>query len=152
MSVKTDISGVALPIEILVVEDNVGDAYLLLKYLNSAKVTNHTIVVRDGQDASDYLNKKGLHSNAKRPDLVFLDLNLPRKDGRIILRELKENPELSDIPVLVLTTSSWEQDVTEAYDYHANLYLVKPPDLEQFLASMKYVEEVWLKKIVPSGL
>lgn len=139
------------PVEILVVEDNQGDAFLLVKYLEHCQVRNRVSVVRDGVEASDHLNKRGDYSLAKRPDLIFLDLNLPRKDGRVVLQEIKSDPELRDIPVLVLTTSSWEQDVTDAYDYHANLYIVKPADLEQFLASMKYVEDVWLKGIVPSG-
>ncbi len=151
MSVETGVAGAVRPIEILVVEDNVGDAFLLLKYLHGAEVPNHTTLVRDGQDASDFLNQKGLFSKSKRPDLIFLDLNLPRKDGRIILSEIKENSELADIPVVVLTVSSWEQDVIEANDFKADLYLVKPPGLEPFMNAMKYVEDVWMRKIVPKG-
>ena len=150
MAVNTDVSG-APPLEILVVEDNKGDAFLLMKFLEGCSVKNHAYVVRDGMEATEYLKRKGHYGGAKRPDLIFLDLNLPKKDGRVLLHEIKEDPELKDIPVLVLTTSSWEQDVSEAYDFHANLYIIKPADLEQFLSSMKYVEEVWLSKIVPSG-
>jgi DNA-binding response OmpR family regulator len=115
------------------------------------EVKNHVVLVRDGQDASDYLNQKGPHSHAKRPDLVFLDLNLPRKDGRVLLREIKENPGFANVPVVVLTASSWEQDVIEANDFRADLYLVKPSDLEPFMKAMKYVEDHCMKKIVPQG-
>ncbi len=151
MSVQTEISGAARPIEILVVEDNVGDAYLLLEFLKGSEVTNHAVLIRDGQDASDYFSQKGRHTRVQRPDLVFLDLNLPRKDGRIILGEIKENPEFADIPVVVMTTSTWEQDVIEAHDFKADLYFVKPPDPEPFMMAMKYVESFWMKKIVPKG-
>lgn len=144
--------GNVLPIEILVVEDNAGDALLLLKCLESSKFPNRVTVVRDGSKATDFLKKTGNYSDVKRPDLVFLDLNLPRKDGRVVLREMKQDPDLKDIPVLVLTTSSWTRDIDDAYNFNANFYLIKPPDLEQFLASMKYVEDVWLRTIVPGGL
>ena len=151
MRTKTKPPKAVPAMEILVVEDNAGDAFLLVKFLEHCKVPTHVTVVRDGEEASDLLKKAGSFGGPPKPDLVFLDLNLPRKDGRTILREIKSDPRLMDVPVLVLTTSSWEQDVTQVYDYHANLYLVKPPDLEQFLASMKYVEETWLKTIVPHG-
>lgn len=152
MEKTTDKPEMVLPIEILVVEDNAGDALLLLKYLENSKFRNHVTVVRDGAQATDFLKRTGGYSGAKRPDLVFLDLNLPRKDGRVVLREMKQDPDLKDIPVLVLTTSSWTQDIDDAYNFDANFYLIKPPDLEQFLASMKYVEDVWLRTIVPGGL
>jgi CheY-like chemotaxis protein len=121
-----------------------------MKILEGSKVSNHVSIVRDGVEASEFLKRTGPFALAKRPDLIFLDLNLPRKDGREILREVKEDPALCDIPVIVLTTSNWDQDVNEAYDHHANLYMVKPTDLDQFLTAMKYVEEVWLKTISPS--
>src|SRR5581483_6433727 len=98
-----DVESTGPPVEILVVEDNMGDAYLLVKYLEHSRVRNHVTVVQDGVEASDYLKKKEPYHEAKRPDLIFLDLNLPRKDGRVVLQEIKSDPDLKDIPVLVLT-------------------------------------------------
>lgn len=141
------------PIEILLVEDNPGDVRLTQEALKSAKVLNHMSVVEDGVQAMDFLNRQGKYAQAPFPDLVLLDLNLPRKDGRAVLAEIKATPDLKHIPVVVLTTSQDEQDVLRAYNTHANCYITKPVDLKQFLLVAAAIESFWLTivKLPPNG-
>ncbi|MFZ4396313.1 MAG: response regulator [Kiritimatiellia bacterium] len=132
------------PIEILLVEDDPGDVRLTLEALKHAKVCNHVSIVKDGVDAMAFLRKHGKQDSPTRPDLVLLDLNMPRKDGRAVLEEMKADPDLKCIPVVVLTTSQSEQDVRHAYDNHANCYIVKPVDLKQFLQVVLAIDNFWL--------
>jgi two-component system, chemotaxis family, response regulator Rcp1 len=132
------------PIEILLVEDNPGDVRLTVEGLNEGKVRNHLHVARDGVEALAFLRREGEFSNAVRPDLILLDLNLPRKDGREVLQDLKSDPMFRTIPVVVLTTSRSEQDVLRSYELQANCYITKPVDLEQFITVVKSIEDFWL--------
>lgn len=132
------------PIEILLVEDNPGDVRLTIEGLNEGKVRNNLHVARDGVEALSFLRREGEFSNAVRPDLILLDLNLPRKDGREVLSDIKSDPKLKTIPVVVLTTSRAEQDVLHSYQLQANCYITKPVDLEQFIAVVKSIEDFWL--------
>ena len=138
-------------IEILLVEDNPGDARLTLEALREAKVRNHIHVVEDGVEAMEYLRRQGRYSEAPRPDLILLDLNLPKKDGREVLAEVKADPVLKRIPVVVLTTSRAEEDVLRAYDLHANCYVTKPVDLEQFMRIVSLIDEFWIKVVTLPG-
>lgn len=131
-------------IEILLVEDNEGDVRLAMEALKDIKVRNKISVVYDGVEAMDYLKKQGGHTAATRPDLILLDLNLPRKDGRQVLAEIKGSDDLKRIPVVVLTTSKAEEDVLKSYNLHANCYITKPIDLEQFIKVVRTVEDFWL--------
>jgi CheY-like chemotaxis protein len=131
------------PIEILLVEDNPGDVRLTKEALRDGKVQNNLHVVQDGVDAMAFLHREGPYAEKPRPDVILLDLNLPRKNGREVLAEVKSDPELMRIPVVVLTTSKDEQDVLKAYEYHANCYITKPVDLEQFLAVVRSIEDFW---------
>ncbi len=135
---------VVVPIEILLIEDNPGDVRLTQEALREAKVINNLAVVSDGVAALEYLRRKGPYANAVRPDVILLDLNLPRKDGREVLAEIKGDPELKRIPVVVITSSSSEEDVLRSYNLHANCYISKPVDLEQFMAVVKSVEDFWM--------
>ena len=135
---------VVVPIEILLIEDNPGDVRLTQEALREAKVINNLAVVSDGVAALEYLRRKGPYANAVRPDVILLDLNLPRKDGRKVLAEIKGDPELKRIPVVVITSSSSEEDVLRSYNLHANCYISKPVDLEQFMAVVKSVEDFWM--------
>jgi chemotaxis family two-component system response regulator Rcp1 len=140
------------PIEILLVEDNPGDVRLTLEGLNEGKVRNHLHVARDGVEALEFLRREGEFRNAVRPDLILLDLNLPRKDGREVLQDLKSDPALKTIPVVVLTTSRSEQDVLRSYELQANCYITKPVDLEQFITVVKSIEDFWLTIVtLPHG-
>ena len=130
-------------VEILLVEDNPGDVRLTREALREGKVRNNLNVVGDGVEALAYLRRQGKYAGAVRPDLVLLDLNLPKKDGREVLAEVKEDPELRHIPVVVLTSSQAEQDIVRAYDLHANCYVSKPVDLDQFITVVKSVNEFW---------
>lgn len=132
------------PIEILLVEDNPGDVRLTMEGLNEGKVRNNLHVARDGVEALAFLRREGQFAGAVRPDLVLLDLNLPRKDGREVLSEIKSEPDLKTIPVVVLTTSRAEQDVLHSYRLQANCYITKPVDLEQFMTVVKSIEDFWL--------
>ena len=132
------------PIEILLVEDNPGDVELTREALETAKVANRLHVVDDGADAVDFLFRKGAFADAPRPDIILLDLNLPKKDGRQVLSEIKTEPSLSQIPVVVLTTSQAEEDIIRAYQLHANCYVTKPVDFNQFLHIVSTIEEFWL--------
>ena len=130
--------------EILLVEDNPGDIRLTLEALKDIKILNRVSVVKDGVEALAFLRRQGEHRSAVKPDLILLDLNLPKKDGREVLEEVKRDPELRRIPVVVLTTSEAEQDIFKAYDLHANSYITKPVDLEQFIKVVKLIEDFWL--------
>lgn len=132
------------PIEILMVEDNPDDADLTLEALRDVKLINRVHVVEDGVEALAFLRQQDGYAGVRRPDLILLDLNLPRKDGREVLAEIKADENLRRIPVVVLTTSQDEEDVYRTYDLHANCYIQKPVDLEQFVKVVKAFEEFWL--------
>ena len=144
---------VAQPVEILLVEDNPGDARLALEALKNAKVKNNLSWVQDGVEALAFLRREGEHSTAPRPDLVLLDLNLPRKDGREVLAEVKTDDNLKRIPVVILTISATEDDIMRSYNLHANCYITKPIDLDQFMKVVKSIETFWLTivKLPPDG-
>lgn len=133
----------AKPIELLLVEDNPGDADLTREALEEGRVVNRLSVVPDGLEALAYLRRTGKYENARRPDLILLDLNMPRMDGRELLAELKKDRHLKNIPMIVLTTSDAEKDVLAAYELHANAYIVKPVDLTQFMAAVRSIETFW---------
>jgi CheY-like chemotaxis protein len=130
-------------VDILLVEDNPGDVRLTKEALKEAKIHNMLHVVADGVEAMDFLRKTGGYSDVPVPDLIMLDLNLPRKDGREVLAEIKGDGELRRIPVVVLTTSSAEEDVLKAYDLHANCFITKPVDFIQFTMVIKSIEDFW---------
>ncbi len=130
-------------VEILLVEDNPGDVRLTQEALREGKVHNNLHVARDGVEALAFLRRQGPFANAVRPDLILLDLNLPKKDGREVLAEIKNDPALASIPVVILTTSAAEQDILRAYHLHANCYITKPVDLEQFIEVVKAIEGFW---------
>jgi len=132
------------PIEILLVEDSPGDTRLAVEALKESKIRNTLHVVEDGVKAMDFLYKKGKYSNSPRPDLILLDLNLPRKDGREVLTEIKSDPDLKRIPVVILTISKAEEDVLKSYNLHANCFITKPLDLNQFVKVVKSIEDFWL--------
>jgi CheY-like chemotaxis protein len=136
------------PIEILLVEDSPSDAELTLEALHDAKVANRVNVVEDGVYAMEFLRRQGRWANAPRPDVILLDLNLPRKDGREVLAEIKNDENLKSIPVVVLTSSRAEQDVLRSYNLHANCYITKPVDLQQFLTVVRAIEFFWLSIIM----
>lgn len=131
-------------VEILLVEDNPGDVRLAVEALKEGKVHNNLHVVGDGVEAMMFLRREGKYALSPRPDLILLDLNLPKKDGREVLAEIKADEKLRRIPVVVLTTSKAEQDILRTYDLHANCYITKPVDLEQFIAVVRSVEDFWL--------
>ena len=139
-------------IEILLVEDNLGDARLTQEAFNEGRLLNNLSVVTDGVEALAYLRQQGKYANATRPDLVLLDLNLPKKDGREVLAEIKADERLKMIPVVVLTTSASQEDVIRAYGSHANCYITKPVDLDQFLRVAQSIENFWLSLVrLPSN-
>lgn len=141
-----------LPIEILMVEDNPGDVRLTVEALKGAKVRNNLQVVNDGVEAMAYLRNQGQYADAPRPDLILLDLNLPKKDGREVLAEIKADSDLRLIPVVVLTVSSSEEDILRTYDLHANCYITKPVDLERFITVVKSIQDFWLTIVkLPQG-
>jgi len=142
------VSELVKPIEILLVEDNPGDVRLTKEALKEAKVINHLTVLKDGVEALAFLRREGQYANAPRPHLILLDLNLPKKDGREVLAEIKDDEKLKRIPVVVLTTSQNEQDVLKTYNLHANCYVTKPVDLEQFITVVKTIEDFWLGIVV----
>ncbi len=146
-------SRVGHPIEILLVEDNPGDARLAIEALKEAKVRNKLHWVKDGVEAMEFLRRQGEYSNAPRPDVVLLDLNLPRKDGRQVLAEVKSDEDLRRVPVVILTISADEQDILRSYDAYANCYITKPLDLDQFMQVVKSIEDFWLEivKLPPNG-
>jgi chemotaxis family two-component system response regulator Rcp1 len=140
--------GACRPIEILMVEDNPGDVRLTIEALKEGKVRNNLHTVEDGEEALAYLRRQGQYAKAPRPDLVLLDLNLPKKNGREVLEEIKTDPELKRIPVVILTVSEAEQDVLKSYNLHANCYITKPVDLERFIEVVKSIEGFWLTVVM----
>lgn len=132
------------PIEIFLVEDNPGDVRLTQEALKESKVINNLSVAVDGVEAMDFLHRKGKWTQAPYPDLILLDLNLPKKDGREILEEIKADNDLKRIPVVVLTTSKAEEDILRMYDQHANCYITKPIDFDQFIEVVRSIENFWL--------
>lgn len=135
------------PIEILLVEDSPGDVTLTIEALRDAKVANNLHVARDGEEALRFLRQEGEFADKPRPDLILLDLNMPRKDGREVLADLKIDPELKRIPVVVLTTSQSEDDVAAVYNLSANCYVAKPVDLDQFLGVVRAIDDFWLSLV-----
>ncbi len=134
----------AAPVEILLVEDNPGDVRLTVEALKEIKIRNRLWVVNDGIEALEFLRHEGRFADSPRPDLILLDLNLPRKDGSEVVAEIKNDPELKRIPVVILTTSAAERDIIRSYESHANCYLTKPVDFLQFIGVMRSVENFWL--------
>jgi chemotaxis family two-component system response regulator Rcp1 len=132
------------PIEILLVEDNPGDVRLIKEVFKDAKIYNAMQVAYDGETAMEILRRKGEYMDGSYPDLILLDLNLPKKDGREVLREIKEDDNLKCIPVVILTTSNAEEDLIETYKMNANCYITKPVDLDQFINVVKSIENFWL--------
>lgn len=130
-------------IEILLVEDNPADVELMLESLEENKVDNVISVVNDGEEAMAFLHREGRFADAPRPDIILLDLNLPVKDGREVLTEIKSDENLKSIPVVILTTSKAEEDILKTYKLHANCYITKPVDLDQFIKVVKMIEEFW---------
>ena len=141
------------PVEILLVEDNPGDVDLTMEALENSKIRNTVSVAGDGEEAMAFLRRTGKHAGAPRPDLILLDLNLPKKDGREVLAEIKSDDELKRIPVVIITTSQAEEDILRSYNLHANCYITKPIDLHQFLHVVKAIEDFWLTivRLPPDG-
>jgi two-component system, chemotaxis family, response regulator Rcp1 len=137
-------SSSARPVDILLVEDNEGDVRLTMEALREGKVRNKLTVAKDGVEALAMLRNEGKYASAPRPDLILLDLNLPRKDGREVLAEIKADPSLKVIPVVVLTTSKAEEDIVKTYELYANCYIAKPVDLEQFIKVVRSIDDFWL--------
>ena len=139
------------PVDILLVEDNPGDVRLTIEVLKDAKLCNNIHIAGDGEEALDFLYKRNKHASAVRPDLILLDLNLPRKDGREVLEIVKNDNNLKHIPVVVLTTSNAEHDILRSYALHANCYITKPVDLEQFSKVVSSIEEFWFSIVKLPG-
>lgn len=131
-------------LEILLVEDNEGDIRLTIEAFKEAKIRNHIRVVRDGEEAMSYLKKQGAFVDVQTPDIILLDINLPKIDGKEVLHMMKTDPLLKSIPVIMLTTSSAETDVQESYANHANSYVIKPVDLNKFMEVIRSIEEYWI--------
>jgi len=144
---------IAPPVEILLVEDNLGDARLTREALKEGKVYNNLHWVKDGVEALEFLYKRGKYKDSPKPDIILLDLNLPKKDGREVLQEIKSDSRLQRIPVVVLTTSKAEEDVLRTYNLHANCYVTKPVDLEKFIVVVKSIDAFWLTVVTlpPNG-
>jgi len=132
------------PVEILLVEDNPGDVRLVKESLKDIKVLNNLRVAKDGQEALDFLHREGNHTEAPHPDLILLDLNLPKKDGREVLGEIKADKDLKRIPVVVLTTSKAKEDILKSYNLQANCYITKPVDFDEFVKVIKSIKDFWL--------
>jgi len=132
------------PVDILLVEDNPADIRLTREALKENKMVNKLSVVVDGVEALNYLHKKGKYAKATKPDIILLDLNLPKKDGREVLAELKQDKDLKRIPIVILTSSGAEEDILKTYNLHANCYITKPVDFDQFLKVVKSIEDFWL--------
>ena len=141
------------PIEILLVEDSPGDVRLTIEALKEGKILNNLSLAKDGVEALAFLRKEGKYTDATRPDLILLDLNLPKKNGQEVLAEIKNDITLKSIPVVILTISKMEEDILKTYENHANCYIVKPVDLDQFLGVVKSIEDFWLSivKLPPNG-
>jgi two-component system, chemotaxis family, response regulator Rcp1 len=139
-------------IEVLLVEDNPGDVRLTIEALKDGKVHNHLNVAWDGEEALAFLRRQGPYAQAPRPDLILLDLNLPKKDGREVLLEIKQEEDMKRIPVIVLTTSTAEKDIFKAYGLHANCYINKPVDFDEFINTVRSIEEFWFSIVkLPQG-
>jgi len=134
----------SLPIEVLLVEDDPGDVLMTQEAFDEHKVRNKLNVVSDGEEALSYLRREGPHADAPRPDLILLDLNLPRVDGRQVLQAIKEDPDLRRIPVVVLTTSGADEDILRSYSLHANAYVTKPVDFDSFIAVVRQIDEFFV--------
>jgi len=149
MSVKN----IGKAVEILLVEDNPGDVRLTIEALKESKILNNLNVVDDGIEALAYLNKEGEYKDKPHPDLILLDLNLPRKDGREVLAEIKEHKDLKRIPIVILTISEAEEDILKTYQLHANCFITKPVDINQFIKVVKSVSNFWFSivKLPPDG-
>jgi chemotaxis family two-component system response regulator Rcp1 len=143
----------AAPVEILLVEDNPGDVRLTKEALKEGKVYNNLHWAKDGVEALEFLKRQGKHADAPRPDIILLDLNLPRKDGREVLALIKKDNDLKNIPVVVLTTSEAEEDVLKSYELHANCFVTKPVDLEKFIHVVQSIDRFWLTVVTlpPNG-
>jgi CheY-like chemotaxis protein len=140
------------PIKILLIEDSEGDVRLVQEALKEGKLHNRLFVARDGVEGMDFLLKRGKHQDAVRPDLILLDLNMPKKDGREVLGEIKQHEDLKRIPVVILTTSNSEADILKTYNLHANCYIVKPLNLEEFIRVVRSIESFWLSIVkLPTG-
>lgn len=135
------------PIEVLLVEDDAGDELMTREAFEDNKIRNSLHVVRDGQEALDFLYRRGAHYGAVRPDLILLDLNLPKYDGRQVLERIKNDPDLATIPVVVLTTSSAEEDIVRSYKLHANAYVTKPVDLDQFIRAVRQIDDFFVSVV-----
>lgn len=144
-------TGNGIPIEILLVEDSPDDACLTIEALQEGRVRNNINVIEDGVSALEYLRREGRYRSAPRPDLILLDLNLPRKDGREVLAEIKGDPQLATIPVVVLTTSHAEEDVLRSYQLHANAYVTKPVDFERFIDVVRQIDEFFVTVVKLPG-
>lgn len=132
------------PVEILLVEDNPADARLVVEVFKDFKLDNRLHIVEDGVEAFDFLHKQGKYGDVPQPDVIILDLNLPRKDGRKVLEEIKKEDKLKYIPIVILTTSSNKSDVIQTYKHHANCFITKPVDFEQFMDVIRSIENFWL--------
>jgi CheY-like chemotaxis protein len=142
-----------VPVEILLVEDNPGDVRLTIEALRDAKVSNHLTVARDGVEALAMVRGTPPHTGAGHFDLILLDLNLPKKNGREVLADLKSDPKLKRIPVVILTTSQAEDDILKSYDLHANCYITKPLGLDPFMRVVRSIEDFWLSVVhLPGGM
>ena len=139
------------PIEVLLVEDDLGDVELTKEAIEEAKLAINLNVVRDGNEAMAYLRREGVYANAVKTDLVLLDLNMPRKDGREVLRDLRNDPNLTHIPVVVLTTSDADEDIFNSYDLGANCYVTKPVGLEQFMKVVQSIRDFWFMLVQLPG-
>ncbi len=135
------------PIEILLVEDNPGDVRLTIEALKEGKIANHMSIAEDGIEAMAFLHREGKYKKAPKPDLILLDLNLPKKNGREVLAEIKMDPYLKSIPVVILTSSEAEKDIVATYNLHANCYITKPVDFNQFINVVRSIEEFWFKLV-----
>lgn len=143
----TQMNSCGKPIDILLVDDDHGDVLLTTKALHQGKVSNQIHVARDGVEAMAFLNREGEFKSARRPDLIFLDLNMPRKDGREVLEEIKRNDELRTIPVVVLTTSDADRDILRSYHLHANCYVTKPVNMDQFMHVVRDIQGYWFSVV-----
>jgi CheY-like chemotaxis protein len=137
----------ATPINVLLVEDDPGDELMTREAFEDNKIGNTLHVVRDGEEALDFLHRRAQHTGAPRPDLILLDLNLPKYDGRQVLEHIKSDADLSHIPVVVLTTSAAEEDILRSYQLHANAYVTKPVDLDQFIAAVRQIDDFFVQVV-----
>lgn len=135
------------PVVVLLIEDDPGDELITREAFEHNKINNTLNVVRDGEEGLDYLYRRGAHQDAQRPDLILLDLNLPKYDGRQLLEKIKSDPDLCHIPIVVLTTSRAEEDILRSYKLHANAYVTKPVDLDQFMNAVRQIDEFFVQVV-----